>query len=169
MKSQMATDRVSTGEPASADKLEQLYRAGFHQYLRVAEAIAGGPESGLDAVQEGFARALHYLGDFRGEARLSTWIWACVINAAKTARRPSELRLEEEEMDTATAEDRLSPAVRGLIASLPERQRLALFLRYYADMDYRAIAAVLDVQVGTVGATLNKAHASLRRQLEEVS
>jgi len=55
-----------------------------------------------------------------------------------------------------------------LIVSLPERQRLALFLRYYADLDYRSIAEVLGVEIGTVGATLNKAHAALRQQLEEV-
>jgi RNA polymerase sigma factor (sigma-70 family) len=58
--------------------------------------------------------------------------------------------------------------VRALLAALPERQRLVLFLRYYADLDYRSIAEVLEIQPGTVGATLNQAHAAIRRQLEEV-
>ena len=165
----MAADHVPTGGVAPTDEFERLYRAGFHRYLRVAEAIAGSPESGRDAVQEGFARALRYLGDFRGEARLSTWVWTCVVNAAKAARPRSELQPHEEAMDTAAAEERPSPFLRDLIASLPERQRLALFLRYYADMDYRSIADVLCIEVGTVGATLSKAHASLRRQLKEVS
>jgi RNA polymerase sigma factor (sigma-70 family) len=52
---------------------------------------------------------------------------------------------------------------------LPERQRLALFLRYYADLDYRSIADVLGVEVGTVSATLSAAHSSLRRALSEVN
>jgi RNA polymerase sigma factor (sigma-70 family) len=52
---------------------------------------------------------------------------------------------------------------------LPERQRLAVYLRYYADLDYRAIAAVLAVKVGTVSATLSAAHNRLREQLQEVS
>jgi DNA-directed RNA polymerase specialized sigma24 family protein len=43
-----------------------------------------------------------------------------------------------------------------------------LFLRYYADLDYRRIAEVLEIRPGTVGATLNQAHAALRRLLEEV-
>jgi RNA polymerase sigma factor (sigma-70 family) len=55
------------------------------------------------------------------------------------------------------------------VAALPERQRLAVFLRYWADLDYRAIASVLGVEVGTVSATLNAAHATLRRSLKEVS
>lgn len=166
----LATDQAPNGaaSPASIDDIEQLYRSGFHRYLRVAEAIAGSPESGLDAVQEGFARAIRGRDGFRGEAKLSTWVWSCVVNAAKATPRPPALQLVEETVDAAAPE---SPpqTLAGLIASLPERQRLALFLRYYADMDYRAIASVLRVRVGTVGATLNKAQASLRRQLEEVS
>lgn len=58
-------------------------------------------------------------------------------------------------------------AGRELIAGLPERQRMVLFLRYFADMTYDAIAETLEISPGTVGATLNAAHASLRGRLEE--
>jgi len=153
----------------SVNKLEQLYRSGFHRYLRVAEAIAGNPESGLDAVQEGFARALRHRLDFRGEAQVSTWVWTCVVNAAKTARPQRESPIDEEALEAATEESRPSSVLQSLIVSLPERQRLALFLRYYADLDYRSIAEVLEIEIGTVGAMLNKAHTNLRQQLEEVS
>jgi RNA polymerase sigma factor (sigma-70 family) len=56
--------------------------------------------------------------------------------------------------------------VRRWVAALPERQRLVVFLRYYADLDYCAIATALDVEVGTVSATLSSAHRALRKQLE---
>jgi DNA-directed RNA polymerase specialized sigma24 family protein len=46
---------------------------------------------------------------------------------------------------------------------------LAVFLRYYADLDYRAIATALGIEVGTVSATLSAAHTALRRSLKEVS
>jgi len=59
--------------------------------------------------------------------------------------------------------------VRAWVVSLPERQRLAVFLRYYADLDYRAIASVLGIEVGTVSATLSSAHTALRRSFKEVS
>jgi RNA polymerase sigma factor (sigma-70 family) len=58
--------------------------------------------------------------------------------------------------------------LRAWIAALPERQREALFLRYYADLDYRTVAEVLGVEVGTVSATLSAAHKALRKRLEEV-
>ena len=54
------------------------------------------------------------------------------------------------------------------VRTLPERQRLAVFLRYWADLEYRAIAEVLEVEVGTVSATLSSAHQSLRVSLQEV-
>jgi RNA polymerase sigma-70 factor (ECF subfamily) len=55
------------------------------------------------------------------------------------------------------------------IAALPERQRLAIFLRYYADLDYAAIADALGISRGTVAATLHAARASLKELYEEVA
>jgi RNA polymerase sigma factor (sigma-70 family) len=55
--------------------------------------------------------------------------------------------------------------LRARVAALPERQRIAVFLRYYADLDYSAIAEALEVEVGTVSATLSQAHRSLRADL----
>jgi RNA polymerase sigma factor (sigma-70 family) len=54
------------------------------------------------------------------------------------------------------------------LAALPERQRLVVFLRYFADLEYREIATALGIETGTVSATLHAAHANLRRALEEV-
>ena len=58
-------------------------------------------------------------------------------------------------------------SVRGVIVALPPQQRLAVFLRYYADLDYATIAEILDLSAGTVAATLHKAHAAIRRRLQE--
>jgi RNA polymerase sigma-70 factor, ECF subfamily len=54
------------------------------------------------------------------------------------------------------------------IAALPERQRIAIFLRHYADLDYEAIAEALGIERGTVAATLHKAHTKLQQVLTEV-
>jgi DNA-directed RNA polymerase specialized sigma24 family protein len=54
-----------------------------------------------------------------------------------------------------------------LVASLPERQRLVVFLRYYADRDYAAIGAILEIDAGTVGPTLAAAHTALRKSLSQ--
>jgi RNA polymerase sigma factor (sigma-70 family) len=57
--------------------------------------------------------------------------------------------------------------VREAIEQLPERQRLVLFLRVYADLDYRSIAEAVGIKEGTVAATLNAAHQRLRELLSE--
>jgi RNA polymerase sigma factor (sigma-70 family) len=89
-----------------------------------------------------------------------------VVNAAlKEHRKARPLVLAERD---APQPEKEPSAVTHAVARLPERQRLALFLRYYADLDYESIAAALEVSSGTVGATLNAAHSSLRRLLQEV-
>ena len=56
--------------------------------------------------------------------------------------------------------------MRRYIAALPVRQREAVFLRYFADLDYKTIARVLDLEPGTVSATLSAAHQTLRKRVE---
>jgi RNA polymerase sigma factor (sigma-70 family) len=90
-----------------------------------------------------------------------------VVNEARKQRRRSH-EPPVEESGRSTAENGTGDSVRALLAALPERQRLVLFLRYYADLDYHSIADALGIAVGTVGAALNAAHAALRRQLQEV-
>jgi RNA polymerase sigma factor (sigma-70 family) len=156
-------------EDASIAALEELYRRRYRRFLRVAIAVAGSREAADDAVQEGFARALRHRHDFRGEGSLEGWVWRTVLNAALTHGRT--IRREEPLEDSPAADNGHplpAPELRAAIAALPERQRHALFLRHYADLDYDRIAEALGVARGTVAATLHAAHASLRRSIEEV-
>lgn len=156
---------------ATVDDLEALYRAELPRFVRAAAAIVGDEVTGRDAVQEAFAQALKQRASFRGEAALEAWVWRIVINEALALRRR---RAPEYQWSTRNGTgpptehlDERDGMVRAWVASLPERQRLAVFLRYFADLDYRSIATALDVGVGTVSATLAAAHAALRRAHEE--
>lgn len=152
--------------------LEVLYRQGYRQFLRVAIAIVGDEARGHDAVQEGFARAIRSADSYRAEGNVEAWLWRIVVNAAR-ASRPGRVVVEIADEPDPSVDDRpgaLSDGdIRYWVASLPERQRLAVFLRYYADLDYRAIASVLGVEVGTVSATLSAAHSALRNSWEGVA
>ena len=55
----------------------------------------------------------------------------------------------------------------GVIEELPERQRLVLFLRYYADLDYAEIGRVMRVRPGTVAASLNAGRAAVKKSLDK--
>src|SRR3954451_6993845 len=150
-----------------AADLEQLYRSRYRHFVNVARAITGDGERAHDAVQEGFAGALRAQDSFRGEGPLEAWVWRSVVNAALKASAPRLAEVGAAAAEAAAPSRELSELA-PLVASLPERQRLVVFLRYYADLDYRAIADVLEVEVGTVSATLASAHRSIRRALTEV-
>jgi len=151
-------------------EIEALYRRRYRHFLRVATAIVGDEASGHDAVQDGFAQALRDRQSFRGTGPLEAWVWRTVVNAALAARRRRLVRREAPEAMRGANANGLADesGVRAWVAALPERQRLAVYLRYYADLDYRAIAEALGVEVGTVSATLSSAHQALRRSLKEV-
>jgi RNA polymerase sigma factor (sigma-70 family) len=148
------------------NEIERLYRARFRHFVQVARAITGDRERAVEAVQDGFADAIRGLEGFRGEGPLEAWVWRAVVNAAKKATRRPLVEVGNE----AKAEYELSPSVLSaspLVSCLPERQRLMVFLRYYAGLDYRSIAAALGVEVGTVSASLASAHAAVRKAVKE--
>jgi RNA polymerase sigma-70 factor (ECF subfamily) len=150
--------------------LEALYASRHGAFVRVASAITGSTGSGVEAVQEAFAQALAALGTFRREAPLEAWVWRIVINSALAERRELQLGFRDG-VETAPSENGDDPdelGIRRWVAALPERQRLVVFLRYYADLDYQGIAVALGVEVGTVSATLNAAHSALRARLKGV-
>jgi RNA polymerase sigma-70 factor (ECF subfamily) len=165
-------------EPQCGAVLERIaaaYALRFTQYERVATAIAGDREHGRDAVQEAFARAIAGHLDYRGDGPLEAWLWRAVTNAAHNQRRaahslvPVDSLEGEAEHRLATSGGRRADAVREHLAVLPERQRLVLFLRYYADLSYTQIGEVLGLRTGTVSATLAAAHRTLRGRLEPVA
>src|SRR5215216_2364034 len=125
--------RLSRG--ASIAELERVYRADFLRFVRVATAIAGDEHSGADAVHDAFVQAVRHRRSYRAEGPLEAWVWRLVVNAAKTRARPTQ---DAELAEPPAQTNGFGDPVRTLVASLPERRRLTLFLRYYADLDYQA-------------------------------
>jgi RNA polymerase sigma factor (sigma-70 family) len=156
--------------PSSIEDLEDVYRRRYTSFLRVARALVGDRERGHDAVQEAFARAIRARRSFRGDGSLEAWLWRTLANVCADERRRAARREPAGEPPVANGHADEWPDLRAAVAALPERQRLVLFLRHYADLDYETIAAVAGVERGTVAATLHHAHAALRRAItEEVS
>jgi RNA polymerase sigma factor (sigma-70 family) len=171
-----ALRRSSRTDAQRADALmasiEAVYRDRFGTFHRVASAITGDAELGRDAVQEAFARAIRRRMDFRGDGPLEGWLWRTVINVAKDHCRMNKGTVQTGEMidlpdpAASTPPEHTDELIRQRVASLPDRQRVALFLRYYVDMSYAEIGEALEIRTGTVSATLNAAHKALRGSLE---
>jgi RNA polymerase sigma-70 factor (ECF subfamily) len=149
-------------------ELERVYRERYGRFHRVARALRGDDELAADAVQETFARAIRSRWSFRGEASLETWLWRLLVNVCRdAARHTPDVPLGDHDPAAPQADDLTE--IRAAVAALPERQRLVLFLRHYADLDYAGIAAVAGIERGTVAAALNHAHTNLRASLTEVA
>jgi RNA polymerase sigma-70 factor, ECF subfamily len=150
--------------------IERVYREQLDAFLRVAAAIVGDRERAVDVVHEGFARALAHAGQFRGDGPLEGWVWRAVVNEARRARAEyGRAAVDPAPRPAPASSGDGSARLRLAITSLPDRQRLAVFLRYYADLDYVAIAVAMEVAPGTAAATLSQAHANLRQILEEAT
>lgn len=155
---------------ASLEELEALYRRDLPHFVRTASAIVGSEALARDVVQEAFAKAVKARATFRREVALEGWVWRIVLNTAIQERRKAldQVALGGVFVVTENGNGEADLSVRRWVAALPERQRLVVFLRYFAGLDYRSIAAALDIEVGTVSATLAAAHAALRRSFQEV-
>jgi RNA polymerase sigma-70 factor (ECF subfamily) len=153
---------------ATSAEIEAIYRERFRVFLLTATALLRDGDAALEAVQEGFSVALHRRRSFRREGNLESWLWRIVLNVARDRLRSLRREGTLEKSAAISEMDSSDDDVRASLLSLPERQRLAVFLRYYADLSYEQIADALGVRVGTVAASLHAAHASLRQRLEEV-
>jgi len=159
-------------EGVALGEIESLYRTRLTVFRRVARGVVGDPDAARDAVQDAFAQVVRNRASFRGEGSLDGWVWKTVLNCARMQRRAAATKARVMPAESEMASNGHSPdadlRVRAAIAALPERQRLIVFLRYFADLDYAGIADVLDISPGTVAATLSNAHSAVRRLLPEV-
>lgn len=155
---------------AALSQIEEIYRERYASFVRLATAITRDEQAARDAVHEAFVRAVRQREQHR-ETFAAGWVCRIVLNEAQR-RRAAEARyvpVDPAGIDAASDPNgrRDGGELQAAVAALPERQRLTLFLHYYADLDYEGIAEALDVAVGTVSATLSAARASLAARLEE--
>ena len=152
--------------------IETVYREQLRSFVRLATAITGNEQTAYDAVHDGFVRAVRYRSRLRSRESAPGWVCRIVLNEARK-RTTAELRHASTPIEAAdepaTNGHHEAGAAAAALASLPERQRLALFLRYYADLDYAGIAEALGISRGTVSATLYAAHSNLQTKLKEVN
>lgn len=122
-----------------------------------------------DLLQNTFMKAWQSIENFRGEARLSTWLYKIAINEAITflarERRRQGLSLDDQESALAAAieadeyidGDRLAQQLRQAVATLPEKQRLVFNMKYYDELKYEEMSSILGTSVGALKASYHLA------------
>jgi len=179
---QYLLDRYAAGQREALDELFQRYRLPAY---RVAHRLLGNEADALDAVQEGFVKALTHLDSFQGRSAFKTWLMRVVSNAALDLGRQRGRReclsleaAEVREQDLSlllvpdeTADQLNRAELRQLLdqalLTLSEAQRQTFVLHAEAGLSYREVAEVMGISIGTVMSRLFYARQKLRSHLAE--
>jgi RNA polymerase sigma-70 factor (ECF subfamily) len=178
--------RVKAGDDAAFDFLVQKYRRPIINFMyRMAHNSAVAE----DLAQEVFLRVYRSRSSYEASAKFTTWLYRIAtnlgMNYARDTRheRPENvMNLDEPDEETGQSPDladktpsveeeimrreRLK-AIRQKVEALPERQKMAVLMHKYQQMDYRQIADVLKLSESATKSLLFRAYETLRTQLKE--
>ncbi len=168
-------DLVRAAVSGDRDALDVLLTRHVDRLHAVCRRICG-PDAAFDATQQALIAIARAIDRFDGRAAFTTWSHRIAVNAAvdevRRARRravPASDRLARHETTAphATGPERVVDRLdlETALAALPEEFRAAVVLRDVADLDYAAIAATLDVPIGTVRSRIARGRAALAAAL----
>lgn len=165
------------------EALEELFRRYRLVCYRVAYRLLGREADALDAVQEGFVKALTHLDGFEGRSSFKTWLLRVVSNAALDwgRQRGRRTAMSLHALDGADQEDealvitehptrRLEQEearrlLRRALGKLSEAHRRTFVLHVDGELNYREVAEILGISIGTVMSRLYYARQKLRTYL----
>ena len=171
------------GDRVAVDQLVQEYQP---QLFRLALSILddgsqNGSADAQEVTQDALLAALRSLDSYRGEAKLSTWLYSITVNLCRnhirTRQRRERVRNLFERLTTPIEDAPSQPedviirkqadfSLFSIVQSLNEKHRLPVILRYYHDCSVAEIAQILDIPEGTAHSRLNTARKKVRNCLE---
>lgn len=155
----------ATVRQAFSEVIRQYSEPLYWQIRRMVQSH----DDANDLLQNTFLKAWQSIENFRGDARLSTWLYKIAINESITflaqERRRQNISLDDQgaalaaviEADTNIDGDRLAVNLRKAIATLPEKQRLVFNMKYFDDMKYEDMSQILGTSVGALKASYHLA------------
>lgn len=164
------------GDKSAFDDLVALtYRSSYTLALR----LMSNPEDARDVTQEAYLRAYRSLGNFRGDAQFSTWMYRITANCASThlgkrrRHRHDKLSADDQVMDIRPDSDPTAcyeaTELRGQVAEaledLPPKLRAVVVLRDVYELPHEAVAEELGISSAAAKVRLHRARTRLRSQL----
>ena len=136
-------------------------------------------DDAADVLQNTFLKAWQSIENFRGDAKLSTWLYKIAANESishlSRERKRLNISIDEEESylidlieaDEWTDGDEIALKLRKAVASLPEKQRLVFNMKYYDEMKYERMSEILGTSVGALKASYHLAVKKIEKALTE--
>lgn len=151
------------------------------QLFRVALGYMHSKEEAEDIVQEVLIKAYNSLSTFKGESKLSTWLYRITVNTclnelSKRKRRWLFSNIEEvhssfidysqqKNPEQQLIEEETNRKVRKAIDSLPEKQRTAFILQRYKELSQKEISEIMELTEGAVEQLLQRGKSNLKKRL----
>jgi RNA polymerase sigma-70 factor (ECF subfamily) len=164
-------------DPVSRDKaflqLMDKYKKPIYWYIR---RMADSHEDAEDILQETFIRVYRFAASFKGDSKLSTWLYRIAINECTMHFRKNKNRLKninhiDGEMDgeplcsEMEKHDQIIHKFQNAIRQLPEKQKIVFNLRYYDEMSYEDIGQILNSSVNTLKTNYHYACERIKKYL----
>lgn len=174
-------DLVARARAGDMDAFGTLVSRHQHRlvgFVRLMMSSAPDRDAAEDVAQEAFLRAYRALGQFRGQSTFRTWLYQIATNVARTHSSRRRDRKETQEPESAHARDRPSEEnierrviahdqLRRALKELPDDWREALILRDIEGLEYREIAEMLKIPMGTVESRIFRGRRRLKAALRE--
>lgn len=157
---------------------EVIRRYSEPLYWQIRRLVANHDDAN-DILQNTFLKAWTSVENFRGEAKLSTWLYKIAINESLTFLSKEQKRkgfsLDDDEgglaymieADEWIDGDELALKLRKAIAALPEKQRIVFNMRYYDEMPYEKMSEILGTSVGALKASYHIAVQKIEKYFNE--
>jgi RNA polymerase sigma-70 factor, ECF subfamily len=166
-------ERCRTGDDAAFEELVDRYKNLVYGLVHRLVSDHTGAD---DLAQDVFLKIYRGLPYFRGDARLSTWIYRVVQNVCFETRprrqlvsldddRDGRRRVDPGRADAAFADMELRDRLEKAIAQLPEQYRVLIAAHYLEGVQYEALAEAMNLPLGTVKTHLYRAKRRLRELL----
>lgn len=169
-------------EATAREAFNTLMRTyGEQVYWQIRKMVVNH-EDANDLLQNAFIKAWKNIGNFRGEAKLSTWLYKIAVNESINFIHKERNRqhtsadadndtflLENIQADPYFDGDALHLELQKAIAALPEKQRLVFNMRYFDEMKYDEISEILGTSVGALKASYHHAAKKIAAALSELS
>lgn len=165
----------ATCRQAFNDVMRRYSEPLYWQIRRMVESH----DDANDILQNTFLKAWQSVEGFRGDARLSTWLYKIALNESIThlakERKRLNISLDDEEShlvnliesDEYVDGDELALKLRKAIATLPEKQRLVFNMKYYDEMKYEQMSEILGTSVGALKASYHLAVKKIEQYFTE--
>lgn len=166
----------ATCRAAFNEVMRQYAEPVYWQIRRMVESH----DDASDILQNTFLKAWQSVENFRGDAKLSTWLYKIALNESITflsrERKRLSLSLDDEEAglvqkieaDRWVDGDMLTQELRKAVASLPEKQRMVFNMKYYDDMKYEQISEILGTSVGALKASYHLAVKKIEQHFNRI-